>query len=59
MPNVPPLRQNPLLFEKHEPVVDPDVIRRGHVTLVRERKRDIRDLRTSRSRTIRNSPRFC
>jgi hypothetical protein len=49
MPNVPPLRQNPLLFEKHEPVVDPDVIRRGHVTLVRERKRDIRDLRRKES----------
>jgi hypothetical protein len=46
---VPPLRPNPLLFDKHEPVVDPDVIRRGHVALVRERKRDIRDLRRKES----------
>lgn len=45
MPDVPPLRQNPLLFEKHEPVIDADVIKKAHVSLVRERKRDIRDLR--------------
>ena len=49
MPDVPPLRPNPLLFDKHEPVVDPDVIRRGHVALVRERKREIHDLRRAES----------
>lgn len=38
-------RQNPLLAEKHDAVADPDAIRRAHLVLVRDRYRDIRDLR--------------
>jgi hypothetical protein len=49
MPDMPNLRPNPLLFDKHEPVIDPDVIKKAHTTLVRERKRDIRDLRRRES----------
>jgi hypothetical protein len=43
--NHPADRQNPLLFERPEPVADPDAIRKAHCVLVRERYRDIRDLR--------------
>jgi hypothetical protein len=43
--NPPADRPNPLLFDRNEPVADPDAIRRGHCVLVRERYRDIRDLR--------------
>jgi hypothetical protein len=44
-----PGRQNPLLAQHHEPVADPDAIRRGHTVLVRERYRQIRDLRRKQS----------
>jgi len=47
-----PTRQNPLLFDKTDPVVDPDVIRKAHVTVVRERKRDIRDMRRKESAAV-------
>lgn len=44
-----PDRQNPLFADAAEPVADPDVIRRGHCVLVRERYRNIRDLRRKES----------
>ena len=43
-------RQNPLLAPAAaEPVVDPEAVRRGHIVLVRERYRDIRDARKKRT----------
>jgi hypothetical protein len=44
-------RPNPLLADRHEPVADPDAIRRAHLVLVRERYRDIRDLRRKQTAT--------
>jgi hypothetical protein len=49
--NPPPDRQNPLLATKHDPVADPDAIRRAHLVLVRDRYRDIRDLRRKQTAT--------
>ena len=46
-----PVRQNPLLETKHDPVADADAIRRAHLVLVRERYRDIRDLRRKQTAT--------
>jgi len=46
---LPPNRENPLFQKPIETVADPDVIRRGHCTLVRERYREIRDLRRKES----------
>lgn len=40
-----PERPNPLLRAPTQPAADPAAIRRGHVVLVRERRREIRDLR--------------
>jgi hypothetical protein len=45
----PPDRQNPLFADLAEPVADPEAIRKGHTVLVRERYRDIRDLRRKES----------
>jgi len=42
---LPPDRQNPLFADQRDPVADHSAIRRAHVVLVRERYRDIRDLR--------------
>lgn len=44
MPSLPD-RQNPLLADRANPVVDPEVIRRAHIVLVRDRYREIRDVR--------------
>ncbi len=49
--NTPPPRPNPLLEVKHDPVADPDSIRRAHLVVVRDRYRDIRDLRRKQSAT--------
>jgi hypothetical protein len=46
-----PVRQNPLLKTKHDPVADADAIRRAHLVLVRDRYRDIRDLRRKQTAT--------
>ena len=46
-----PVRQNPLLETKHDPVADADAIRRAHLVLVRDRYRDIRDLRRKQTAT--------
>ena len=49
--NTPTNRPNPLLIDKHDPVADPDAIRRAHLVLVRDRYRDIRDLRRKQTAT--------
>lgn len=49
--NSPPDRPNPLLAAKHDVVADPDAIRRAHLVLVRDRYRDIRDLRRKQTAT--------
>ena len=49
--NTPANRPNPLLIENHDPVADPDAIRRAHLVLVRDRYRDIRDLRRKQTAT--------
>lgn len=51
MPPLPPDRQNPLFKDDRDPVADPTTIRKAHVVLVRERYRDIRDLRRKESAT--------
>lgn len=47
----PPDRPNPLLAEKRDAVADADQIRRAHLVLVRDRYRDIRDLRRKQTAT--------
>lgn len=43
---MPPTRHNPLLSAPGaDPVVDPEAVRRGHIVLVRERRRELRDAR--------------
>jgi len=42
---MPPDRPNPILRPGHDPLADPTAIRRGHITLVRERRREMRDAR--------------
>lgn len=46
-----PGRPNPLLADRHDPVADPDAIHRAHLVLVRDRYRDIRDLRRKETAT--------
>jgi len=44
-----PDRTNPLFRQDHDPVVDPEAIRRAHIVLVRERRREIRDCRRKKT----------
>jgi hypothetical protein len=46
---IPADRPNPLFRKDHDPVVDPEAIRRAHITLVRERRREIRDCRRKKT----------